>query len=75
MPIYDPYNEDYQLEAEYEAYCQAEYEAYCQAKYEDYLEAQEEDYIYNSIIIPQYFADLDAEQNSGNYKTPLTSKF
>ena len=59
MPIYDPYNEDYQLEAEYEAYCQAEYEAY--------LEAQEEDYIYNFLIIPQYFADLDAEENSGNH--------
>lgn len=57
--FYNPYNEDYLLEAEYEAYLQA--------KYEDYLEAQEEDYIYNSIIMPQYFADLDAEQNSGIY--------
>lgn len=59
MPIYDPYNEDYLLEAEYEAYIQA--------KYEDYLDSQEEDYIYNFLIIPQYFADLDAEENSGNY--------
>ena len=59
MPIYNPYNEDYQLEAEYEAYIQAEYE--------DYLQAEYENYIYNSIIIPQYFADLDAEENSENY--------
>ena len=57
--LYNPYSEDYQLEAEYEAYLEAEYEKY--------LESQEEDYIYNSTIIPQYFADLDAEENSGNY--------
>ena len=54
----NPYNEDYQLEAEYEAYLEAEYE--------NYLEAQEEDYIYNFLIIPQYFADLDAEEKSRN---------
>ena len=66
MPIYNPYNEDYQLEAEYEAYIQAEYENYLQAKYEDYLEGEYENYIYDSIIIPQYFADLDAEEKSGN---------
>ena len=53
-----PHNEDYQLEAEYEAYLQAEYEAY--------LEAQEEDYIYNFLIIPRYFADLDDEEKSRN---------
>lgn len=57
--FYNPNNEDYQLEAEYEAYCQAEYEAY--------LESQEEDYIYNFLIIPQYFVDLDAAENSVNY--------
>ena len=66
MPIYNPYNEDYQLEAEYEAYIQAEYENYLQAKYEDYLEGEYENYIYDSIIIPQYFADLDAEEKSRN---------
>ena len=66
MPIYNPYNEDYQLEAEYEAYIQAEYENYLQAKYEDYLECEYENYIYDSIIIPQYFADLDAEEKSMN---------
>ena len=54
-----PYNEDYQLEDEYEAYLQAEYEAYLQAEYEDY--------IYNSFIMPQYFADLDAEEKSRNW--------
>ena len=53
-----PYNEDYQLEAEYEDYIQAQYE--------DYLEAEYENYIYNSFIIPQYFADLDAEENTRN---------
>lgn len=47
----NPYNEDYQLEAEYE----------------NYLEAEYENYIYNSFIMPQYFADLDAEEKSGNY--------
>ena len=57
--FYNPNNEDYLLEAEYEAYLQSEYE--------NYLEAQEEAYIYDSIIIPQYFADLEAEENSGNY--------
>ena len=56
--FYNPNNEDYLLEAEYEAYLQAEYE--------NYLEAQEEDYIYDSIIMPQYFADLDAEEKSLN---------
>ena len=55
----NPYNEDYQLEAEYEEYLQAEYE--------NYLEAEYENYIYNSFIMPQYFADLDAEEKSGNY--------
>ena len=54
----NPYNEDYQLEAEYEEYLQTQYE--------DYLEAQEEDYIYNFLIMPQYFADLDAEEKSRN---------
>ena len=58
MSVYNPYNEDYQFEAEYEAYCQAEYEAY--------LEAQEEEYIYNFFIMPQYFTDLDAEEKSRN---------
>lgn len=56
--FWNPHNEDCQLEAEYEAYLEAEYE--------NYLEAQEEDYIYNFLIIPQYFADLDAEEKSRN---------
>lgn len=61
MPMlhYNSHNEDYQLEAEYEEYLQAEYENYLQVEYENY--------IYNSIIIPQYFADLDAEEKSRNW--------
>ncbi len=58
-PIYNPEeNEDRRLVEEYENYLQAEYEAYFQVEYENY--------IYNSLIIPQYFADLDAEEKSRN---------
>ena len=58
MSFYNLYNEDYQLEAEYEDYIQAEYEKYLEVEYENY--------IYNSFIMPQYFADLDAEEKSRN---------
>ncbi len=64
MQSYNPYNEDHQLEADYEAYLQAEYENYFEVEYENY--------IYNSIIMPQYFADLDAEEKQKLLKTPCT---
>jgi hypothetical protein len=55
MRFYNPYSEDAQLEADYEAYLEAEYE--------NYLETQEENYIYDTIIIPQYFKDLELEES------------
>jgi len=52
MHHYDPNSEDARLEMEYEDYLEEQYQAY--------LDRQCEDYVYNNIIIPQYFEDLDA---------------
>lgn len=58
-PIYDPeaYDEDRRLDEEYEAYMQMEYEKHLDMH-------DEEDYIYQNILIPQYFEDLEIFEKS-----------